>query len=123
MKQKMQDEVAEAIIAKNGAPLSISEHEAIVSVMKTKAAQAHAEVLESKGMATKGMLFSAPVKFEIFWFQITRVEWVIRLLKFCFLEFCTVGAHLCLTAYTSLFMELLPRACFDAVEIISSTLE
>lgn len=53
LKQKMQDEVAEAIIAKNGAPLSISEHEAIVSVMKTKAAQAHAEVLESKGMATK----------------------------------------------------------------------
>jgi len=40
-------------LQKNGAPLSISEHEAIVSVMKTEAAQAHAEVLESKGMATK----------------------------------------------------------------------
>lgn len=56
MKQKMQDEVAEAIIAKSGAPLSISEHEAIVTQIKTKAAQAHAEILESKGMVTKGMV-------------------------------------------------------------------
>ncbi|KAG5527906.1 hypothetical protein RHGRI_028735 [Rhododendron griersonianum] len=53
LKQKMQDEVAEAIIAKSGAPLSISEHEAIVTQIKTKAAQAHAEILESKGMVTK----------------------------------------------------------------------
>ncbi|XP_058187908.1 uncharacterized protein LOC131304613 isoform X2 [Rhododendron vialii] len=53
LKQKMQDEVAEAIIAKSGAPLSISEHEAIVTQIKTKAAQAHAEILESKSMVTK----------------------------------------------------------------------
>ena len=57
MKQKMQDEVAKAIIAKNGEPLSISEHEAIVSEIKTEAAQAHAEMLESKGMVPKGMFF------------------------------------------------------------------
>ncbi|PSS33622.1 Centrosomal protein [Actinidia chinensis var. chinensis] len=48
LKQKMLDEVAKAIIAKNGDFLSISEHEAVVSKMKTEAAQAHAEMLESK---------------------------------------------------------------------------
>ena len=39
MKQKMLDEVAKAILAKNGAPLSVSEHEAVVSKIKTEAAE------------------------------------------------------------------------------------
>lgn len=56
LKQRMQDAVAEAIIAKNGTPLSKSEHEAIVTQIKSKAARAHAEILESEGMVTKGML-------------------------------------------------------------------
>ncbi|KAL7234905.1 hypothetical protein ACSBR1_018386 [Camellia fascicularis] len=56
LKQKMKDKVAKAVIAKNGVPLSISEHEAIVSQIKTEAAQAHAEMVESKGMLPKGML-------------------------------------------------------------------
>ncbi|XP_057973454.1 uncharacterized protein LOC131160792 isoform X2 [Malania oleifera] len=46
IKQKLQDEVAKAIIAKNGA-LSISEHEAIVSQIKKETDQAHAEFLEA----------------------------------------------------------------------------
>lgn len=55
MKQKMLDEVAKAVIAKNGVPLSISEHEALVSQIKSEAAQAHAEMLESKGMIPNSM--------------------------------------------------------------------
>ncbi|KAI8028127.1 Cell division cycle-associated 7-like protein [Camellia lanceoleosa] len=50
LKQKMKDKVAKAVIAKNGVPLSIFEHEAIVSQIKTGAAQAHTEMVESKGM-------------------------------------------------------------------------
>ncbi|KAL1566581.1 hypothetical protein AAHA92_02176 [Salvia divinorum] len=50
LKQKMKDDIAEVIIAKHGAPLSISEHEAIVSNIKREAAEAHAKVLESQGI-------------------------------------------------------------------------
>ncbi|KAF2299501.1 hypothetical protein GH714_032277 [Hevea brasiliensis] len=53
LKQKMQDEVAKAINAENGAPFSVSEHETIVSQMKNEAAQAHAEVMEAMGMVPK----------------------------------------------------------------------
>jgi hypothetical protein len=45
--------VAKAIIAKNGVPLSISEHEAIISRIKSDAAQAHSEMLDAKGMVSK----------------------------------------------------------------------
>lgn len=55
LKRKLQDEVAKLIIAKNGAPLSISEHEAIVSQVKSDAAQAHAELLEAEGIMPKSM--------------------------------------------------------------------
>ncbi|KAK6927970.1 Zinc-finger domain of monoamine-oxidase A repressor R1, partial [Dillenia turbinata] len=51
VKRKMQDEIAKAILAKNGAPLTISEHESIVLEIKTEAANAHAEVLKARGMA------------------------------------------------------------------------
>ncbi|KAJ8550072.1 hypothetical protein K7X08_033779 [Anisodus acutangulus] len=53
LKQKMQDEIAQAIVSKNGAPLSISEHEAIVSQIKCEAAEAHASVMESKNTYSK----------------------------------------------------------------------
>ncbi|KAK6128469.1 hypothetical protein DH2020_037783 [Rehmannia glutinosa] len=52
LKQKMKDDIAKAIIARHGA-LSISEHDSIVSNIKRKAAQAHAEVLESQGLVLK----------------------------------------------------------------------
>lgn len=45
--------MAKAIIAKNGVPLSISEHEAIISQIKSDTAQAHAEMLDAKGMVSK----------------------------------------------------------------------
>ncbi|MCD9644926.1 hypothetical protein HAX54_033457 [Datura stramonium] len=53
LKQKMQDDIAQAIIAKNGAPLSISEHEAIVSQVKREAEVAYASVMESKNTYSK----------------------------------------------------------------------
>ncbi|KAL9671517.1 hypothetical protein QQ045_009086 [Rhodiola kirilowii] len=48
-KGKMQDELAKAIIAKSGAPLTISEHENIVSKIKIEAAEARAQLLEARG--------------------------------------------------------------------------
>ncbi|PRQ38074.1 hypothetical protein RchiOBHm_Chr4g0409761 [Rosa chinensis] len=53
LKRKLQDKVAKLIIAKNGAPLSISEHEALVSQINSEAAQAHAELLEAEGIVPK----------------------------------------------------------------------
>lgn len=55
LKQKMQDDIAKAILAKNGAPLSISEHVAIVSQIKSDVAQAHAEILKAMGSVAKSM--------------------------------------------------------------------
>ncbi|KAL8092425.1 uncharacterized protein LOC141693316 [Apium graveolens] len=53
MKQKVMNELANAIIAKDGAPLSISEHDEIVRRIKCEAAQAHKEMLKSTGMVPK----------------------------------------------------------------------
>ncbi|CAN4123600.1 unnamed protein product [Withania somnifera] len=66
LKQKMQDDIAQAIIAKNGAPLSISEHEAIVSQIKHEAAEAHASVVESKNTRSKYNQRSEAVRTEPF---------------------------------------------------------
>ncbi|XWS36036.1 hypothetical protein CRYUN_Cryun20dG0048000 [Craigia yunnanensis] len=41
------DEVAKAIIEKSSAPLSVSEHETLISQIKREAAQAHADVLQA----------------------------------------------------------------------------
>lgn len=49
-KRKLQDDVMKAIIAKKGAPLSIAEHEALVSEMKAASEIAHAEMLETMGL-------------------------------------------------------------------------
>ncbi|CAN1241159.1 Cell division cycle-associated 7-like protein [Linum perenne] len=53
LKRKTQDEIAKAILAKNGAPLSISEHEALMSQIKMQTSQVHAEMLEAKEMMSK----------------------------------------------------------------------
>ncbi|KAL8549767.1 hypothetical protein ACS0TY_008562 [Phlomoides rotata] len=50
LKQKMRDDLANAIITKHGEPLSFSEHEAIVSQIKHETEEAHAKLLESKAM-------------------------------------------------------------------------
>ncbi|KAF8407850.1 hypothetical protein HHK36_006987 [Tetracentron sinense] len=64
MKQKLQDEVAKIILMKNGAPLSISEHEGIVSKIKAEAARAHAEMLEALDMVPKKKQRSDAVRTE-----------------------------------------------------------
>ncbi|KAF7136095.1 hypothetical protein RHSIM_Rhsim08G0079400 [Rhododendron simsii] len=64
LKQKMLDEVAKAIIAKNGALLSISEHEAVVLQIKTEVAQARAEIMESQDMVPNGIKGSAAFRTE-----------------------------------------------------------
>nr|GEX42725.1 zinc-finger domain of monoamine-oxidase A repressor R1 [Tanacetum cinerariifolium] len=50
LKQKMHDDIAKAVLAKNGAPLTIQEHESLVSEIKKNTAQAHDEMLECKKM-------------------------------------------------------------------------
>lgn len=47
----MQGDVAKAIMKKNGAPLSIEEHNAILSQIRAEAKEAHDEMMEAKGMA------------------------------------------------------------------------
>ncbi|KAL5722235.1 hypothetical protein ACHQM5_005779 [Ranunculus cassubicifolius] len=64
LKQQMQDEVAKAVLEKNGAPLSISEHEDLVSKIKTDVAKAHAERLEALGMVPKRKQRSDAVRTE-----------------------------------------------------------
>lgn len=56
LKRKMQNVIAEALLAKNG-PLTISEHGAIVSQVKQEIAQARAELLQISGdaFASKSM--------------------------------------------------------------------
>ncbi|XP_048138972.1 uncharacterized protein LOC115734953 isoform X2 [Rhodamnia argentea] len=53
LKQKMKNDVTEVIIAKNGVPLSVSEHDAIVSQVKHEIAQVHAEMLEMSRISKK----------------------------------------------------------------------
>lgn len=57
MKQKLQNELAEAIIAKNGVPLTISEHEAIVLQVKDELAQARVDVIQGKTSNSAYTLF------------------------------------------------------------------
>ncbi|XP_038874928.1 uncharacterized protein LOC120067431 isoform X2 [Benincasa hispida] len=52
-KNKMRDELAKALIAKNGVPLSIAEHDAIVSEIKSDVSEAQAERLVALELASK----------------------------------------------------------------------
>ncbi|KAJ8434300.1 hypothetical protein Cgig2_009275 [Carnegiea gigantea] len=64
IKRKLQDEVAKVIIAKNGAPLTISEHDSIISKIKAEAEQAHAEMLEAMDLVPKKKQRSDAVRTE-----------------------------------------------------------
>ncbi|KAF3443908.1 hypothetical protein FNV43_RR13598 [Rhamnella rubrinervis] len=63
LKQKLQDKIAKAIVANDG-PLSIPEHEALVSKIKTDSAQAQAEILEAMGAVLKRRQISDAVRTE-----------------------------------------------------------
>ncbi|KAL3525440.1 hypothetical protein ACH5RR_013812 [Cinchona calisaya] len=67
LKQKIQDEIAKAIIQKNGEFLSISEHDAVISRIKREAAKAHTELLDSIGLQSKNKQSSDAVRTEPFY--------------------------------------------------------
>ncbi|XP_076882485.1 uncharacterized protein LOC143530963 [Bidens hawaiensis] len=50
LKQQMQDEIAKAIVANEGVPITLKAHDAIISKIKIKASEAHAEMLACKEM-------------------------------------------------------------------------
>lgn len=54
LKQKLQGDLAKAIMKKNGAPLSIEEHNEILSQIRAEAKEAHDGMMEAKGI-TSGM--------------------------------------------------------------------
>ncbi|KAF5181603.1 Cell division cycle-associated 7-like protein [Thalictrum thalictroides] len=64
LKLQMQDEIAKGILLNNGAPLSVSEHEDLVSRIKAEATKAHAEKLEAIGMLPKNEERSDAVRTE-----------------------------------------------------------
>ncbi|KAL8161908.1 hypothetical protein V2J09_013397 [Rumex salicifolius] len=53
LKKQLHDVVLKATIAKDGASLSISEHEALVSERKAESERVHAEILETTALLTK----------------------------------------------------------------------
>lgn len=55
MKKQLEGEVTAAILLRNGAPLSISEHENLVSKIKAEIAQTLAETLEGLDTRMKSM--------------------------------------------------------------------
>lgn len=55
LKQKLLSEVAQAVISKNGVPLSISEHEAVVAKVKCEIAVARDELASIADRAMKSM--------------------------------------------------------------------
>ncbi|GMH30600.1 hypothetical protein Nepgr_032443 [Nepenthes gracilis] len=64
MKKQLQNNVAKAIIAKNGAPLTISEHESVISEIKSEAARVHVELVEARGLVPKRKQRSDAVRTE-----------------------------------------------------------
>ncbi|KAF8112862.1 hypothetical protein N665_0060s0043 [Sinapis alba] len=53
LRQKMQGDLVKAHMEKNGAPLSIEEHHAILSQIKAEVKDAHDKMLEAKGMISR----------------------------------------------------------------------
>ncbi|KAL8549761.1 hypothetical protein ACS0TY_008559 [Phlomoides rotata] len=79
LKQKMRDDLAKAIIAKHGKPLSISEHEAIVSQIKHETEEAHVKLLESQGMLLENVRSCDAVRIEpVFVGRGGNVYWKLR---------------------------------------------
>lgn len=57
VKRKLQEKIAKAVIAKNGVPLTISEHDAIISKIRSETERARAELLEAMELMPKSMSF------------------------------------------------------------------
>lgn len=52
----MQSDLAKTHMAKNGAPLSVEEHHAMLSRIKAEAKEAHGEMLEAMGMTSSSKI-------------------------------------------------------------------
>ncbi|KAG2714957.1 hypothetical protein I3760_03G053500 [Carya illinoinensis] len=79
LKQNLQDEVAKAIIAQSGAPLSIRKYEAVVSRIKREAAQAHSQMLDAMGMVSKRKRISDAVRTEAIFLDVNgRAFWKLK---------------------------------------------
>ncbi|KAL5739416.1 hypothetical protein ACOSQ2_028596 [Xanthoceras sorbifolium] len=64
LKNILQTEAAKSYIAENDGPLSVAEHEDIISKIKSEAAQAHSEMLNAMGMVSKKRKISDAVRTE-----------------------------------------------------------
>lgn len=80
LKQKMKDELAKAILAsRNGAPLSIGEHEGLISKIRTESKKAHAEMLHAMDMVPKRKQRADAVRTEpVLLDENGRVYWRLR---------------------------------------------
>ncbi|XP_057524440.1 uncharacterized protein LOC130804126 [Amaranthus tricolor] len=64
VKHKLQEKIAKAVIAKNGVPLTISEHDAIISKIRSETERARAELLEAMELMPKKRQRSDAVRTE-----------------------------------------------------------
>ncbi|XP_010263034.1 PREDICTED: uncharacterized protein LOC104601411 isoform X2 [Nelumbo nucifera] len=79
MKQKLRDEITKAILLKNGAPISISEHDDIVANMRIEVAKAHSETLEAMKMVSNKKQIPDAVRTQpIFWNEKGHVLWRLK---------------------------------------------
>lgn len=60
VKRKMQEEFVKALYAKNGVPLTIAEHNSIISQLKSETERARKEISEAMGLMPKSMSWPLP---------------------------------------------------------------
>ncbi|KAL9226556.1 hypothetical protein vseg_002354 [Gypsophila vaccaria] len=64
MKRRLQEEIVKSLIAKNGAPLTVSEHETIIAEIKAESKRVQEEVMDAMGLASKKRQRSDAVRTE-----------------------------------------------------------
>ncbi|KAJ0989202.1 hypothetical protein J5N97_007558 [Dioscorea zingiberensis] len=75
IKQKMKQEMAKAIISREGAPLSVSEHKDLISKIRTEAEKSSAELAESIENPKKKRRIDAVRTERIFFVENERTYW------------------------------------------------
>lgn len=87
LKQKIMNELAQAIIAKDGASLSISEHDEIVRRIKSEAAQAHKEMRGSMSVGPKSMFIISRNYSLLKYYYISALIWVNDAVKLAYIVY------------------------------------
>ncbi|KAH9622722.1 hypothetical protein KSS87_018568 [Heliosperma pusillum] len=64
VKRKLQEDIAKALMAKNGAPLTLSEHDSIVSEIKAETKRVQEEISNAMGVVSKKRLRSDAARTE-----------------------------------------------------------